>query len=172
MDRKEKEQVVANLKDKFSAAKAIVFTNYKGLSVAEVSDLRRRMKESDLEYRVVKNTLAKIASGATPVESVKNIFSGPLAIAIGYDDPLVVLKEVLEFAKNNEKLQVLSGLVEGQLFSSDNLKAMAQLPPRNVLLSMFAGTMASPISRLALTLNATIIKLINALHALKDKKST
>jgi len=171
MNRKEKEEVIANLKDKFSAAKSIVFTNYQGLTVAELSDLRKRIKESGIEYRVVKNTLAKIASEATThAEAVKNIFSGPLGIAIGYDEPLGVIREILKFSKQNEKLQVLSGLVEGQLVSSDRLKDFSQLPSRKVLLSMFAGAMAFPLNKLALALNATIIRFAHALHALKDKK--
>ncbi len=170
MNKEEKERIVSNLKEKFSEAKAIVFTNFKGLTVAEVSDLRRSLKESDVEYKVVKNTLARLALVGTVVETAKDVFSGPIGLAIGYDDPLIAPKKVLEFSSDIDKLQVLSGFIDGQVLPLDNLKKISKLPPRNVLLSMFAGAMVSPLNRMAVALNATLNRFIYALNALKEKK--
>ncbi len=171
MNRKEKEQNVADLKEKFSSAKSVIFTNYKGLTVEEVSQLRKQLRESEIEYRVIKNTLAKIASEGTSLEIARDEFSGPLGLAIGYDDPLIASKRLLDFAKGNEKLQVLSGLIEGQFFPHDNLKLIAKLPPRDTLFSMFAGALSQPLQRMALNLHATVSRFVHALHALKEKKS-
>ncbi len=149
----------------------MVFTDYKGLTVAQISKMRRIFRESDIEYRVVKNTLARIAAEDTPVAVAKEQFSGPVGVAIGYDDPVIVAKRVLEFAKGNETLTVKGGVIEGRFLEADELKAVASLPPREVLLATLAATLAAPLTRTAALLQATIQRLGYALNALKEKKS-
>ncbi len=149
----------------------MVFTDYKGLTVAQISKMRRIFRESHIEYRVVKNTLARIAAEDTPVAVAKEQFSGPVGVAIGYDDPVIVAKRVLEFAKGNETLTVKGGVIEGRFLEADELKAVASLPPREVLLATLAATLAAPLTRTAALLQATIQRLGYALNALKEKKS-
>jgi large subunit ribosomal protein L10 len=140
------------------------------MTVAELMAFRSQLKESSLEYRVVKNTLAKIASKDTDVEKAGDMFEGPVGIAIGYDDPVLVVKKVLAFTKENEKLQVKGALVEGRFCEKSETKAIAELPPREVLLSMLAGTMQAPIQKLAGALSATVSTFAYALEAVKNKK--
>ncbi len=150
----------------------MVFTDYRGLTVAELSDLRSLLREGNFEYRVVKNTLAKIASQGTSVSAVRDSFKGPVGIAISYDDPVSSVKKILEYSKKNDKLKVGIGLIEGSVCASEELKAVADLPPKNVLLSMMAGGFKSPLNKLAWLLNATLGSLVNAMEALKNKRSS
>lgn len=141
------------------------------MTVAELSELRRSLQEGNLEYKVVKNTLAKIASEGTPVSIARDSFRGPVGIAISYDDPVITVKKVLEYSKKNEKLKVNAGVIEGTLCASDELKQVAEIPPRPILLSMIARGLQSPLNKLAFALNATLSKFIYAMEALKNKKS-
>jgi large subunit ribosomal protein L10 len=147
-----------------------VFTDYRGLTVAQLSDLRKLLREVNFEYKVVKNTLAKIAAEGTSVAVAKDSFVGPVGVAIGYDDPVLVVKKVLEYSKKNDKLKVNAGLVEGALCVGGDLKAMADLPPKPILLSMMAGVFQAPTTKMACLLNATLSQLGYALEALKNKK--
>ena len=170
MKKEEKVRVVAELHDKFQRAKGIVFTDYRGLNVEEITGLRNDLRSAELEYRVVKNSLARRAAEGTPVDSAKDIFSGPVGLAIGYDDPLLLVKKVLEFSKANEKLEIKGGLVEGGPCSVEQLKVISALPPREVQLAMLAGAMQAPLSKFAGLLNATVTRLVYALQALKEKR--
>lgn len=159
------------LNDGFSKAKAVIFTDYRGLTVAELSELRGLLREGNFEYRVVKNTMAKLASEGTPVFNARDSFSGPVGIAISYDDPVLPVKKILEFAKKNDKLKVGVGLIEGSVCAAADLKAVADLPPKNVLLSIMAGSFNAPAGKLAYALNATLSKFVYVLEAIKNKKS-
>lgn len=150
-------------------AKTVVFTDYKGITVFEMQELRKHIADGG-KYRVVKNTLAKLASAETPVEVAKEHFTGPVGLAIGYDDPLLIVKRVVEFSKKNKKLKVGVGVVEGRLCSAQDVMAMSALPSRQELLGIMAGLFQAPATRLAGGLAATISGFANALKALKDKK--
>lgn len=172
MKKSEKEHDVAELREKFSRARAVVFTEYKGMTVADISKLRVGLRQSNLEYRVVKNTLAKIAMEGTPIEAAKGVMTGPIAVAIGYDDASLTARKMFEFSKGKDnKLKIMSGCVEGRLFDPKDLKAIGDLPPREVLLSQVAGCLAAPMSKMATLLSATIGGLVNAMNALKEKRS-
>jgi large subunit ribosomal protein L10 len=148
----------------------VIFTDYKGMTVAELSALRRLLRGSGVEYSIVKNTLARIASQDTPISVAKAIFKGPVAVAIGYKDPVMTAKKVTEFSKKNEKLKLSGGVIEGKLYSVGEVKAIADLPPREVLLSMIAGAFQAPASKMAAALSATVSSFAYALSALKTKK--
>ncbi|MBI5741523.1 MAG: 50S ribosomal protein L10 [Nitrospirae bacterium] len=171
LNKQEKSQLVSELQAKFQKAKGIVFTDYRGLNVEEITGLRNSLRSAALEYKVVKNTLAKIAAEGTPVSVAKDNFTGPVGIAIGYDDPVLLVKKVLEYNKTNEKLQLKGGVIEGGLCSVDALKKISELPSREVLLSILAGTLQAPASKLVRLLNATVVRFAYALEALKQKKS-
>lgn len=161
--------MAVDLKERFQKAKAVVFTTYTGLTVAEMGELRRHFGKG-MQYKVVKTTIAKKASEGTPVEVAGDYFKGQLGIAIGYDDSVTAARKVIEFAKKNEKLKLGVGVLDGRLVSSEDLKGIAALPPRQVLLSMLAGVLQAPIGKLAYGLSATVSRFSNAMNALKAKK--
>lgn len=148
-----------------------MLTEYKGLTAGEVADLRNSLRKSGIEYRVVKNTLAAIASADTPANAARERFAGPVAVALGYDDAASVAKGVLDFAAKNDKLKVTCGVVDGVFCDEGRLKRIATLPPREVLLGMLAGTLQAPTAKLARVLSATVARFGYALHALKEKKA-
>lgn len=169
--KEQKSQQLKELSEKFTASKAVLLTEYKGLTVAEVSVLRQQIREAGGEYKVFKNTLSSIASKGTSAEAAQDLFVGPTGIAFGYDDAVAVAKKVLEFASKNEKLKVKSGIIDGKLCSAAELKAISTLPSKPVLLSMLAGAMQAPASKLAAALNATVAQFAYALEAVKNKKA-
>lgn len=148
----------------------MVFTEYKGLTVAEMSALRVALKDVGAEFKVAKNTLMRLASRGTPVEAAEKYFVGPTGIAFGLEDPIATAKKVLEFADKNDKLKLKSGIFEGKLCSVEDIRALSKLPGRSVLLSMVAGTLQAPLAKLAGAFNATVARFGHALHALKQSK--
>lgn len=140
------------------------------MTVAELAGLRMQMREVGGEYKVVKNTLINIAAKGTPIESAKSFFSGPTGIAFGYNDAIDVAKKVLEFSSKNEKFKIKSGIIEGQLYSIEDIKAVSVLPSRQVLLSMLGGALQAPTAKLAALLSSTINQFAYALESLKNKK--
>ncbi len=170
LNKEEKGQAIADLKKRFSEAKAAIFTDYKGMTVAELSELRRLLRASEVEYRVVKNTLARVASQDTPLSAASSVFKGPVGVAIGYKDPVMTAKKVIEFSRKNEKLKLSGGVIEGKLYNVNDIKAIADLPPREVLLSMLAGAFQAPLSKMASALSATVSSFAYAMGALKTKK--
>lgn len=162
--------MIKELNEEFQRAKAVVFTDYRGLTVAELSDLRSLLREGNFEYKIVKNTLAKLAAQGTSVQTAGDSFKGPVGIAIGYDNPVLTVKKVLEYSKKNDKLKVKIGLIEGSLCASDDLKAVAELPPKDVLLSIIAGSFKAPLNKLAYGFSATLTKFVYVVTALKNKR--
>ena len=164
--------MISELHDKFVRAKGIIFTNYKGLTVQEMSELRRQLRNACVEYKVVKNTLAKKASDGTPVETTKDFITGPVGIALSYEEPVSLAKRVLGFAKKSEKLKIKGAIIEGKTCELADIKALSELPSRETLLSVLIGTMQSPMSTLAAALHATVVQFVYAMEALKRKHET
>ncbi len=148
----------------------MVITDYKGMTVSEMTEFRDTLRKASVEYRVVKNTLARIAIEETPVKSAKDSLTGPVGIAMGYDDAVAVAKSVLEYAKKNAKLKVTSGVIEGTYCDPGGLKAISSLPPREVLLSAMAGAFQAPAGKMARLLSATVARMGFALGALREKR--
>lgn len=170
LNKQDKARVIDDLKDRFSRAKAVVFADYKGMTVAEMSELRKQLKDSSVEFRVVKNTLARIASRDTDIAVADDIFRDPVGVAIGYDDPVTAVKKVLEFTKTNEKLAVKGAVVEGKLCEENEIKEIATLPAKEILLARLAGTLQAPAGNMARALAATVSSLGYAMSALRSKK--
>lgn len=136
-----------------------------------MSGLRESLRPDGLDYQVVKNTLARIASDGTSLESAKEMLSGPTGIALGYDDPVLLIKRVLQYSKSNKKLEIKGGVVDGSVCSADELQKISVLPSREVQLAMLAGAMSAPASKLAAALSATITQFGYAMTALRDTKT-
>jgi len=140
------------------------------LTVAEIIGLRRLMKSVNAEYKVVKNTITNIAASGTPVESAKDFFSGPTGLAISYGDPIEMTKKVLDFADKNVKLKIKSGIIEGRLCSFAEMKEIASLPSRTVLLGMLGGALGSSLVKFAFSLNQTVNQFVHALESLRNNR--
>jgi len=139
--KEEKQQIAEDLRDRFSKVAILVLTDYKGLDVKAMNDLRRRLRSEEIEYQVVKNTLLIRASEDNDVALIKDYFKGPNAIAISYDDPISPAKVLSQFAKENDKLEIKVGLMNGQVLDANAIKTLAKLPSREVLLGQFLSAL-------------------------------
>jgi large subunit ribosomal protein L10 len=165
-----KKEIVEELHEKFSKSKIVILTDYKGLDVASVSDLRKKLNDVDVEFRVVKNTLLVRASENTDVEVIKEDFKGPSAIALSYDDPVAPAKVMTEFAEGNDKFEIKIGVMGGNRIDVKALKALSSLPSREVLLGQVLSAMNGVPTSFVRVLNAVPQKLLYALQAIKDQK--
>ena len=169
MARPEKEQQVALLTEKLRRARVAVLTDYRGLTVSQMEELRGRLRGSDVEYRVVKNTLARRAAVESGHDDFQQVLMGPVGIAFGYDDLGVPIKLLNEFVRSTRlKLEIVGGLVEGRVMTADQLRKLADLPPKEVLISQLAGTILSPFASLAAALNTPLAQLASALEVHKN----
>ena len=155
----EKQAIVASLKEQMTSAKGAVFTGYKGLTVAQDTALRRAFREAGVSYHVVKNTLSAIAAKEAGLDSLVDHFNGTTAFAFSNDDAIAPAKVISKFIKDNnlEKAEVLTikaGLVEGKVINADEVKALASLPSREVLIAKIMGSMMSSVSKFVYALEA------------------
>lgn len=158
--------------ERLSRAKSFILTDFQGLTVAEISELRQNMKESGSEYKVCKNTLLEIALGnATFKEQLKDSLKGCTGVVFGYDDPVVAVKKTIEYTEKSEKFKLKQGVVEGKVYSSAELKEISRLPSKNVLLGMLIGGINFSLTKMVRTMQAVNLKLLYALEALKNKKA-
>lgn len=171
MARPEKEAVVAEVQGKFARAAGVVFADYRGLNVAEVTELRKKLRESGVEYRVVKNTLSSLAARQAEISGLDAILSGPTALAFGYQDPVAPAKVLAEFAKTHKNLEIKGGLLNGAVIGSNAVEALAELPSREQLLSRALGSMTSPMVTFARLLNAPVQNLAYAVEALRKSRT-
>lgn len=165
-----KEQQVKKLHDKFSRARAGVFADYKGLTVQEITELRKMLRESGVEFKVVKNTLAVIAAKGTPFELASKYFVGPTSIAVSYKDPVAPAKIMVSYAKKDEKLNIKAGVVEGNLIELEGVKRLSELPSKEVLLAKALATMKSPAANLVGVLQGLVRKFVYTLKAIEKTK--
>jgi large subunit ribosomal protein L10 len=171
--RKEKVEAVAEILSSLKSSKSAVLTNYRGINVAMMTRLRKNMRDAGVDYRVVKNTLAKIALHDLGITDLDQHLEGPTAIAFGTDDPVAPAKVLIGFIKSEKDVkdfQVKAGILDGKFMSADGVKALADLPAREVLLAQVAGTFASPLSSLASVLSAPIRNVAYALEAVRKQK--
>jgi large subunit ribosomal protein L10 len=168
--RKEKVLAVSEVVELIQNSKSAVLTNYRGINVAVMTKLRKNMREAGVDYKVVKNTLARIAFHQMGIESMDQYLEGPTAIAFGMADPVSPAKVLIGFLKEAKELEVKAGLLDGKFMSAEGVKALSDLPSRDVLLAMVAGTFASPLSSLASVLSAPIRNVAYALEAVRKQK--
>ena len=171
MARPEKAAGVKELTDKFSSAKSLVITDYLGLNVAEITELRSKLREAGVEFKVVKNTLATIAANDVEMEEMTEYFSGPTAIAFGEDDAVSPAKILVEFAKDHEVLEIKAGLLNGEIISKDKVESLAEIPSREELLAKAFASMKAPLSGLVNVLQGNIRGLVQVLNQIKEEKA-
>ena len=152
----QKKAVVAELIEKLKVAQAGVLVDYRGLTVEEDTKLRAQLREAGVEYKVVKNTLTRFAIKEVGYDEMDEQLNGPTSLAISADDPIAPAKIISEFAKSNENLTIKAGFLDGKVISLDEIKTLASTPSREVLIAKIMGSLNSPISALARTLQALI----------------
>ena len=153
MDREEKREFVAGLAQVFAETSMVVVTRNAGLTVAEVTDLRRRMRAAGVNYKVAKNRLATRALDGTRFEGIKPLLKGPTALAWARD-PVAVAKTAIEFARLNEKFEVLGGALGDQTLDASGVKALSELPSLDALRAKLVGMLQTPATRIAGVLQA------------------
>jgi large subunit ribosomal protein L10 len=168
--RDEKATSIAELREKLGDARGAVLTDFRGLSVAELTELRTLLRKSAVEYKVVKNTLAKLAVKDTGLADLAPYLEGPTGIAISAADPVAASKAVSAWAKGREKLSAKGGVVEGRVVGPREIAELADLPPREVLLGRMAGVLQAPLAGLVQVLSASLRGLANALDQVRQKK--
>ena len=169
MNRKEKEQIISDLCKKIEGYKAVVVTHYRGLNVEQISQLRRRLRDEKVYYYVAKNTLMKRASKGTDLEKLNDYFEGPTAVAISYGDPILLAKVLSEFVKTLPSLQIKAGLIEGRVALPEEMKALATMPSREVLLAQILGGIQMSGGQIAGALVSILRQTLGTLQARADQ---
>jgi large subunit ribosomal protein L10 len=171
LPNKAKTEAVARLKEIIGRSKSIVVTDYRGITVGEMTILRSRLRAEGVEYKVVKNRLAKIALRESGLNTLDEFLKGTKAVAFGIKDPIAPAKVLVTYAKENEKLKVVGGLMDNRILTVSAINELSQMPSREVLLSRMLGSLSSPVQKLAYGLNQTVAKLAYALDAVARKKA-
>lgn len=153
-NRSLKEAKVAEIKEKLQKAQGVVLSEYQGLNVEADTELRKTLREAGVEYRVYKNTLVILAAKELGIEGLDKYLQGPVSIALGYEDPTAPARVLNDFAKTHKKLQLKAGVIQGELFGEDQIKEIASIPSRDVLIAKLLGSFKAPISNLAYLLSA------------------
>jgi large subunit ribosomal protein L10 len=169
VNKQDKKEAIDELHEKFARAKTAVITGYSGINVEQITDLRAKLRKSQVEYRVVKNTLARKAAEGTGLEPLKDHFVGPVGIALSYDDVVAPAKVLFEFSKTQEKLLLKVGVLDGKLLQQADIKALASLPSLNALRGKIVGLLQAPASRIVGVLAAPGGQIARVMKAKADK---
>ena len=173
MNKEEKATAVAELTETFGRARLAIVTESAGLSVNQVTELRKQLRGAKAEYKVVKNTLAARAAEGTILSGVKTYLKGPTGLVIGYDDPVLpakILRDFILAEKREQKIKITIGVLEGKVVQPAELAAVAKLPKKEVLIAMLLSAMQGPARGLVYTLSAVLSKFVRVIAAIQDKR--
>ncbi|MBE0447950.1 MAG: 50S ribosomal protein L10 [Actinobacteria bacterium] len=171
MARPEKEAVVQEIKEKLQSAKSVILTDYRGLNFEQLTELRKKLRDQSVEYKIFKNTLARIAAKELDLIELEPYLVGPTAMALSYEDPVAPAKTLVDFARTVKLLGLKGGVIEGMVIGAERAKALADIPPRETLLGMLIGNLRSPLYGLAGSLNGIVRGLAIALNQVAQQKS-
>ena len=170
MDRVQKETQVAEIKDRFGRMASAVVTDFRGLDVESINELRQEFFKADVEYKVVKNTLVKRAIGGEEfAEALGGYLAGPTAIAWSYEDPVAPAKVVYEFAKSNEKLKIKCAVLDGEVLDEESVQQLAKMPGKDEIKAKLLATFMAPAQQMVRLLAAGPTNFLYLLNARKDK---
>lgn len=175
MARAEKVAVVEEVTDKLKRSEAIVLTDYRGLNVQQLTDLRAKLLEAGVEYKVIKNTLTRLAVEKAGLEPFDEVLTGPTAIAFDYADAVAPAKILHDFSKENPDLEIKGGLLNGAFIDADEVKRLASMPSREELLAKVLSSMQAPISGMVGVLHGTlrsVVAVIDAVRAQKEQEQS
>jgi large subunit ribosomal protein L10 len=167
-----KVETVEDLKTRLAGVDTAVLTEYRGLTVQQLAELRRQLKAVSAEYRVVKNRLARRAIQGSELDPIGPHLKGPTGLVLGRRDPVTVAKTLTTFVRTNPALQIKLAYVQGQLVEAPELRALADLPSREVLLGRLVGGLQAPIAQLVLTLEGVLRSLVSVLDQVRQRKET
>ena len=167
----EKQEQVRSLAQKLNGSVSGVLVDYKGTDVTTDTEMRRKMREADVDYTVIKNSLIRFAIKDCGLDELEQYLAGPTALAISADDPVSPAKLIHEYVGKEKPMQVKAGFVDGRVITAAEVAALSKLPAKEVLVAQVLGTMIAPVSGLANVLNANIRGLAVALQAIADKKA-
>lgn len=170
LNREQKEAIVAEVAEVAGSAYSAIAAEYRGLTVSQMTQLRREARTNGVYLRVVKNTLAKRAMEGTDFECMQDELTGPLVLAFSQEDPGAAARVIKDFAKGNDKLVVKIVSIGGKLLGPGDIEALAKMPTYEQAISMLMGTMLAPVQKLASTLNEVPGKLVRTVAAIKDAK--
>lgn len=171
MERATKEKLVSEFKERFDRAEAAFVTEYKGVNVEGISKLRSTLKEGGGEMKVVRNTLAAIASKGTDIEGLSEYFKGQVSISLSYEDPAHTAKTLTKFAEDNENLVIKAGILSGNVIDINQIKALSELPSKPELLGQVAGLLNNIPTTVARMLAGVPTKVATGVQALHDSKN-
>ena len=171
MNREGKEQIVSHLSDKLKEASLVVVTDYRGLSVEKITQLRNELRSVSSDYRVAKNTLLKLASQGTDLEQLHQYFTGPTAIVLSLVDPIAPVKVLVKYLKDYSELSIKGSVLQGTFLSAEDTQALSTLPGRNELLGKLLSLLVSSQVRLLNVLSGVPQKFVRVLRAIEKSKS-
>ncbi len=171
MRKTSKADTVEAMRRAIAAQKGAVVAAYSGLTVAEVTSLRKKLREVNAEFKVVKNTLIRLAAKGTDFAKLDDVFTGPTAVGFAKGDPVALAKAMKEFAGGNPKVKLKGGYLDGVVLSAKDVEALADTPSRQVLLARLAGGLMAPLTRFVQVLSGPERKLVYALNSIHDQKS-
>ncbi len=165
-----KKQQVEEIKQKFEKSESILFYDYRGLTVEEVSNLRNLFREAGVEYKVIKNNILRRAAKENNIEGLDQALTGPTATVFGYEDAVSGPKVLVDFVSKVKKTEIKMGVLNGAVVDADQIKQLASLPSKQELIAKLAGTLNAPIAGLAIALNAIPSGFARAIAAVRDQK--
>ena len=166
-----KNEKIEHYKKQFEKAKVAVVADYRGLSVEEITELRRGLQAQDSDLTVTKNTLCKVAAKDTNFECVSELMQGPTAIAFGFGDEVAAAKVLAKFIYENKKGEILGAVLDGKVLSKQEAEKLASMPSKEELYAKMLGSINSPISGIVYSVNGVMSALVRAINAVKDQKS-
>ena len=158
----QKKEEVSKLAAKMKEAKIVLLTDYRGINVADVTELRAELRKTNSEYRVIKNNITRRAFAEAGIEGMEEVLEGPTAVIMNNDDYLETAKAIYNYSKTNDFYKIKGGVIEGKVMSAEGIITLAKLPSRETLLSMLAGALLGNISKLAVALDQVKIQKENA----------
>jgi large subunit ribosomal protein L10 len=171
MNKTERQETVESLTEQLRSSPNLYLTDFTGLNVLRMTEFRRRLRATGVSYIVVKNTLAQRALAANSITGLDDHLAGPTGLVLAGKDPVAAAKVLSDFVREFEKPTIKIGLIDGRPVTSDQVKRLASLPSREVLLSQLAGAMQAPVAQLAGVLNGMLYQMVGALEALRAQRS-
>lgn len=166
----QKQAQLVEIQQVLAEAKSAVLVNFRGLTVAEDTELRRKVREAGARYTVYKNTLIALAVKESGLEALDPVLEQNTAVCSSAEDAVAACKVICDFAKTHDKMQIKAGVVDGKVVTADEVKAIASLPPKEVLVAKMLGSLNAPVAGLVRTLNGTMAKIVYALDAVRAAK--
>jgi large subunit ribosomal protein L10 len=171
MLKSEKERTVEDLKEKLTSTRSLILTDFRGLNVEDLSRLRRDLKKGGAEYRITKNSLIRMAARESGYEAIVDYLKGPTGLVFAYQDPISPAKVLYDFLQKSEKPKIKTIWLEGKLFGENQLKRLATLPSKEIVLTQIAGSLNAPLANFVGTLQGMLRNLVGVIDAIKETKT-